>query len=386
MIYADNNGSCPLHPKVIEYLSTRLTSGPYANPNSIHSLGRKMNFGLEKCRRVCAKILGAKTSQVSFNSGASEGLSHVFHSVLSDRSDGKNVIITSGLEHAAVVNAAKYYSAKRNFKLEIINSLKDGTIDLEHLSEVLKSNKDKVALVALMAANNETGVIQPYKKIGLLCSAHGAEYLCDTTQFIGKAEFNFEQSNIDYAVVSGHKVGAIIGSGILISKNTENMKPMVFGGEIQEFGIRGGTQNYIGAETLAVAFELFEEKKGEIERVRNLRIQFEKNIKDKFPDVVIIGDTADRLSSTTLISKPGLHGQAVQIELESNEIFVTTSSACSDNEPVTSKVLRSMNVDDAVGRGIVRISLCLGATEEAYGSIETALTNAYEKLSKIKSY
>jgi cysteine desulfurase len=95
MIYADNNGSCPLHPKVVEYLSTRLVSGPYANPNSIHSLGRKMNFGLEKCRRACAKILGAKTDQVSFNSGASEGISHVFHSVLSERQDDKNIILNT---------------------------------------------------------------------------------------------------------------------------------------------------------------------------------------------------------------------------------------------------------------------------------------------------
>jgi cysteine desulfurase len=386
MIYADNNGSCPLHPKVVEYLSTRLVSGPYANPNSIHSLGRKMNFGLEKCRRACAKILGAKTDQVSFNSGASEGISHVFHSVLSERQDDKNIIILSGLEHAAVANAAKYYTEHRNYKLETVRSQTDGTIDISHLSEILKANKDKVALVALMAANNETGVIQPYKKIGLLSQAHGAEYLCDTTQFIGKAEFNFEQSNIDYAVVSGHKVGAIIGSGLLLAKSTERMKPMVFGGAIQEFGIRGGTQNYIGAETLAVALELFEDKKSEIERVKNLRIQFEKNIKEKFPDVIIIGEAADRLSSTTLISKPGVHGQAVQIELESKEIFVTTSSACSDNEPVTSKVLKSMNIDDAIGRGIIRISLCLGATEEAYQLIETSLSNAYEKLSKIQSY
>ena len=193
MIYADNNGSCPLHPKVVEYLSTRLASGPYANPNSIHSLGRKMNMGLEKCRRACAKSLGAKSSQLTFNSGSSEGISHVFHSVLSDSTDDKNIIIKSGLEHACVANAAAYYAEKRNYKVEIVNSLPSGIIDIQHLNEILKNHKNKVALVALMAANNETGVIQPYKQIGLLCKSHGAEYLCDTTQYIGKVQdFNFD--------------------------------------------------------------------------------------------------------------------------------------------------------------------------------------------------
>ncbi len=386
MIYADNNGSCPLHPKVIEYLKTRLETGPYANPNSIHSLGRKMNFGLEKCRMVCAKILGAKSNQVTFNSGASEGVSHVFHSVLADRSDGKNIIITSGLEHAVVVNAAKYYAEHRGFQVVTVGVSQDGIIDLAHLEELLGKHKNKVALVALMAANNETGVIQPYKEIGKLVLDHDSEYLCDTTQFIGKAPFSFSESHIDYAVVSGHKVGAIIGSGLLLAKNPHNMKPMVFGGAVQEYGIRGGTQNYIGAETLAVALEVFQSNIADLERVSLLREEFEKNIKAKFPDVVVIGDKVERLASTTLISNPGIHGQAVQIELESNEIFVTTSSACSDNEPVTSKVLKSMAIDDKVGRGIVRISFCMGVSQKAYNEVEDALTNAYKKLAKIHSY
>ncbi len=386
MIYADNNGSCPLNKKVVEYLSTRLASGPYANPNAIHSLGRKMNFGLEKCRMTCAKVLGAKANQITFNSGASEGISHVFHSTLSERTDGKDVIITSGLEHSCVVNASKYYEEARGYKRLVVKSTADGIVDLEHLKSLLSENKNKIALVALMAANNETGVIQPYIEIAKLCSEFNAEYFCDTTQFIGKTEFNFQESGIDYAVVSGHKIGAIIGSGLLLAKDSSKMKPLVFGGAVQELGIRGGTQNYIGAETLAVALEEFDKNKSDLSRVNELRMKFEKNIKAKFPEIVIIGENSPRLSSTTLLSLPGVHGQAVQIELESNDIFVTTSSACSDNEPATSKVLKSMGVDDKVGRGIVRISFCMGVTSDSYEYLETTLTNAYSKLSKIHSY
>jgi len=386
MIYADYNGSAPLHPKVTEYLINRIPNGPYANPNAIHSMGRKMNFGMEKCRTICANLLGAQVSQVSFNSGASEGISHVFHSVLSDRKDGKNIIITSGIEHSAVLNACSYYSENRGYKTLVVDTLESGVIDFKHYTKLMKEHKGKVALVSIMAANNETGVIQPYKEIATVSEEMGSEFFCDTTQYVGKTEFNFKDSNVDYAVISGHKVGAIIGSGILLAKTNHQMKPLIFGGAVQEYGIRGGTQNYIGAETLAVALQAFESDKKELKRVSELRVQFEQNMKKKYPGLYIVGENANRLANTTMVSNPGIHGQAVQIELESNDIFVTTSSACSDNEPVTSKVLKSMGIDDKVGRGIIRISFCTGTTAQTYKQVEEALTNAYEKLAKIHSY
>lgn len=137
---------------------------------------------------------------------------------------------------------------------------------------------------------------------------------------------------------------------------------------------------------MAVAMKSFDENKEHLKNVRSLREKFEANIKSKFPDVVIIGDKAQRLASTTMISYPGIHGQAVQIELESQDIFVTTSSACSDNKPETSRVLKSMGITDNIGRGVVRISLCANANVELYNKIEVALTNAYTKLRKIQSF
>lgn len=381
-MYADYNGSAPLLPEVISYLKQRLETGPYGNPNAIHSLGQKMYFGLEKCRSVCAKSLGASPKQVIFNSGSSEGITHIFHSVLDDQELHKNIIITSGIEHSAVVEACNYYQAK-GFEILKVPTTTEGVIDIDAFSTMVKENLEHVALVSIMAANNETGVIQPWQKISEICNENEITFFSDTTQFIGKTEFNFANSGIDYAVLSGHKVGAIIGSGILLVKDPTKLKPLIFGGG-QESGKRGGTQNYIGAETLAVALENFTQNKNQLSQVKKYREQFEANIKEAFPHVVIIGDSADRLASTTMISYPGIHGQAVQIELESHDIFVTTSSACSDNEPETSKVLRSMGIHDDIGRGVVRISLCLDATSEDYAKIEKALKMAYEKLSKIK--
>lgn len=384
MIYADYNGSAPLHPKVREYMCDRLKSGPYANPNAIHSIGKKMLFGMEKCRRMCASVLGCSTDQIIFNSGSSEGISQVFFSELSERSDGKNVIITSEIEHSAVVNACSYYGERGN-QVVHVQTKTSGEIDLEDFKKKLNEHKSKIALVCIMAANNETGVIQPWQEISDLCDKEDVTFFSDTTQYIGKIDFNFEESKMDYAVLSGHKIGALVGSGLIIAKDATRLRPIIFGGG-QEKGQRGGTQNYIGIESMAIALEAFSNAKEGLSHLKEHRLAFEADVKKAFPKAVIIGEAAPRLATTTLISLPGVHGQAVQIELESQDIFVTTSSACSDNEPETSKVLKAMGIKDDVGRGVVRISLCCGRTKEDYETIASALKKSYAKLSGISSY
>lgn len=383
MIYADYNGSAPLSPEVREYLLKRFESGPFANPNAIHYLGTRTLMGMENARAVCAKALGADYDQVIFNSGATEGISTVFHTVLSNEKN-KKVIIISGIEHSAVVNTAQYYGT-RGLTVKSLPVKNDGIIDLDTLKKWVQDEPTNIAMVAIMAANNETGVIQPYKEINSICLAHKIPYLCDTTQFIGKTPFNFKESNIDYAVCSGHKLGAMTGTGILLAKNPETLLPLIIGGG-QEKGHRGGTQNYLGNETLAVALSTLEKSFANINSLAEKRIEFERKIKAAYPNVVIIGENSPRLATTTYISYPGIHGQAVQIELESLDIFVTTSSACSDNMPVTSKVLKAMGTSEDVGRGVVRISLCLNSPLSYYDKLADALINAYAKLAKVKSF
>lgn len=390
MIYADYNGSAPLCREVIDYLKDRLENGPYSNPNAIHQLGQKTKLAMENARSVCAKTLGAKPKQIIFNSGSTEGISHVFFSLLHGKlkeensGDKKDVIIISGIEHSAVINNANFYKEDQGYKVEVIPTDCNGQVNVNALESILKENKNKVALVAVMAANNETGVIQPYSEIGKLCVEHKTFFVCDTTQYLGKTPFHFGESDIDFAFLSGHKVGAMTGAGFILAKDPALLRAHVIGGG-QEKNLRGGTQNYIGFETIAVAMDTFEKKREKVAELAQKRATFEKKIKEKYP-VVIMGEDAPRLGGTTFISLPGVHGQAVQIELETQNIFVTTSSACSDNEPTTSKVLKSMGVTDDVGRGAVRISVGPCSPEDSYDKIFIALDKAYEKLSKIKSY
>ena len=385
MIYADYNGSAPLLPSVKEYLAARIQTDLYANPNAIHSMGQKVYAGIEKCRQIIAETVGCYPDQLTFTSGASEGISQVIFSVIEYAPKNKNIVITSPLEHAVVPKTLSFFEERRGFKIKKVEITSEGMIKLDSLENLLKQNAGSVALVTIMAVNNETGVIQPYQEAAKLCHQYGVEFFCDTTQLIGKGDFHFENSGVDYAVCSGHKVGALTGTGFVIAKDPTKLKPYIFGSS-QEKGLRGGTQHYIGIETLAVALNDFKENKNKFSQLKLAREKFESDIQKQFPSVVIVGQNAPRLAGTTLIAYPGIHGQAIQIELESHDIFVTTSAACSDNQPETSAVLKAMGVHDDVGRGVIRISLSYSQSAKDYQQIGLALKQSYEKLSKIKSY
>ncbi|MBN2143570.1 MAG: cysteine desulfurase [Candidatus Aureabacteria bacterium] len=387
MVYADYNSSSPLTSQVGAYLQKRLSGGgPYANPNSLHHAGRQIMKKIEESRHICAEILGAKPEQILFNSGSSEGITSAFHSCCEyGRKNRKKHILISSIEHHAVIRTADYYSSK-GFVITQIPADSNGVTDAEYIKSFLRRKSKGVSLVSVMAANNETGVVQPYEKISAFCRENDVLYFCDTAQLIGKLPFNFEESGFDFAVVSGHKIGALPGCGILLIKNPLLFTPLILG-TIQEKGLRGGTQNYIGIETLAIALEDMKHSISHIDLLRASREKFEKNLKEKFPCLYIAGEIKERLPGTTLVSYPGIYGQAVQIELESRGIFVTTSSACLDNDPEPSHVLQAMNVPDHIARGAVRISL--GGDDkgkDTYSRIFSGLCRAYERLTAIGSF
>lgn len=382
MIYADANGSLPLLPEVRDYLKTRIPTELWGNPNAIHSLGSQIKGGMDKCREIVGDVLGANPTQVIWNSGSSEGLSTVLQHILLPMKAGKTVIYSSPIEHAAVMAALEHYKKVWGYELRLIPVSTDGLIDFNWLTGELEANHSRCAMVTCMSVNNETGVIQPWEKIRDLTKRYLTPFLCDTTQTIGRMPFHFNDSGLDWAMASGHKLGALPGSGLLLAKDPGALKPMVWGGG-QESGLRGGTQNYLGVETLAVALQTLPAK---LKRIPELN-QWRKNLEAALPEsTLVIGAQHERLPGTMLIGCPGVHGQGVQIELESQDIFVTTSAACSDNEPATSKVLRAMKVDDVLGRSVVRASLPLSASESDYQTLLSSLKTAYSKLNRIKAY
>jgi cysteine desulfurase len=382
MIYADANGSHPLLPEVQKYLLERLQSPLWGNPNAIHSLGQKILSALEKSRYVTAQALGAQPSQLVWTSGSNEGITTAIHHFLLPQLPNPKTIYCSSIEHAAVIETCRYYQKHHGFQLVLIPALETGLIDLKWLEQQLQENVSSVALVCVMAANNETGVMQPWQQIQKITSQLGLNYFCDTTQLIGRVPFNFAESQLDFAVVSGHKLGALPGSGLLLVKKSQHFKPLIYGGG-QENQARGGTQNYLGAETIAIASQTWAVKFQQLADFQAAQKKFEQRLKQDCPQIIIIGETQERLPGVSLIGYPGLHGQAVQIELESRNIFVTTSSACSDNEPATSKVLRAMKIEDRLGRSVVRVSFSLSQGLSAYPDLASVFVTIYQKLQKV---
>ena len=231
MIYADYNGSAPICPEVREYLIKRIQGENFANPSASHELGERINIGMEKSRKKCAEILGAEKNQVLFNSGASEGISHVFYSLLDGKAplEGKEKkkIIISSIEHACVLQAGRFWQSK-GYELIKLSCTQDGVVRLDELKDHLKKSYPEIVLVSVMAANNETGVIQPFEQIASLCTQYKVPFLSDTTQCIGKGPFHFNQSGIDFAVSSSHKLGGLMGSGLILAKRDGAIAPIYF--------------------------------------------------------------------------------------------------------------------------------------------------------------
>ena len=219
-------------------LAAKDSSENFANPNASHELGEKINILIEKSRQKCAEILGAKKQQIIFNSGASEGISHIFYSLLDDKNPSRNKkIIISPIEHATVLKAGCFWQSK-GYELIKLSCNQDGLVNLDELENHLEQSHPNISLVGIMAANNETGVIQPFEKIASLCKNYHVPFFSDTTQYIGKELFHFNQSGIDFAVSSSHKTGGLVGSGLILAKDTSQLHPFILGGE-QEQGLRG---------------------------------------------------------------------------------------------------------------------------------------------------
>ena len=366
-VYLDYNGSAPLTKEVEEYLIQRMNkNGPYANPNANHYLGMKCSLGIEKTRGLLASTFSVSKENIVFNSGATEGISSVFNHIYHQFKDAdRKILVLSDIEHSATINSAKYLEQNFNYEIVKLNVLQNGQINTDQLKEVVSEYGSDIKLISVMAANNETGVIQPVETVGKLAKKNQILYFCDATQVLGKSEFDFSKVEADFLCCSGHKIGALTGIGALIVNNPDSFTPLIIGGN-QENGMRGGTQNYIGIETLGIALENLKEKQKFATVVRSSRDRFEAKLKELFPKVIIFGEDSPRVCNTSYFSIPGLSNSQLQQELQLNKIFVTTGSACSDKKENLSHVLVSMGFSSEVINGAVRLSCVMKGNVQCF--------------------
>ena len=368
-MYFDNAATTKPFEEIIDNISS-LISNNYANPNSIHKLGQEVKNQIEKVRIDIASYLKINPENLVFTSGATEGNNTILKSLLFKRDEDKEEILISPIEHKSVLVPAKFL-AQYGFKIKFLKIDKNGRIDLEYLK---KNISKRTALVCVIHANNETGVIQDISSISRICKEYDVLFFSDTVQSFLKEDFN--SLDLDFFTISSHKINSLKGCGLLYVKDTQSITPLLHGGG-QEHGIRSGTQNVEGILSFGIAFKKWVENKNSfIDKLKSLRDLFEKSIKEKIPDVEIVSKNTDRICHISNIIFPKVDAQSMIAALSSRGIYVSSGSACTSGTPTPSHVLLAYGYSEEEALRSIRFSFGIHNTSEE-------ITEGIEIISKV---
>lgn len=376
-IYLDNNATTKCDDEVFNAMLPYLKE-EYGNPSSIYSFGKEVKEKITEARKNIAKLLNANENEIIFTSCASESnISAIMNAI--NNNPTKKHIITTKVEHASIMETMKYLETK-GYDITYLSVDKKGRIDLKELQDAIK--KEDTLLIAVMMANNEIGNIYPIKEIGEIAEKNNILFHCDCVQAVGKVKIDVKDMKIDTLSLSGHKIHAPKGIGVLYVKEGINYTPLIFGH--QEDNRRGGTENVPYIIGIGKAAQmLLEDKNKTNEKIENLRNKMEEKIKEKIEDVYLYGDLENRLPNTTNIAFKGIKGEEILFVLENYGIYVGTGSACNSQNAEPSHVLRAMGIDLNTSSPI-RISLGKYNTEEEIDKLIEVLVNIVKMLREIK--
>ena len=343
--YLDYNATTPVRPAVAAAMAEVLTA--VGNPSSVHGFGRAARARLETAREQVAALVGARPAQLMFTSGGTEANNLALTGARRER------VLVSAIEHDSVLKAAA---------AETIPVDRRGVVDLAALERLLATRPES-SLVAIMLANNETGVIQPVAEAARIAHEHGALFHCDAVQAAGKIAVDFNALGVDLMTVSAHKLGGPAGVGALIVADHVPLTAQQRGGG-QERGRRAGTENLAGIVGFGAAAEIAAAEPGAVAKLADLRDDLERRAMTALPGAIIFGRDAPRLSNTTCLALPGLSSEVQVMALDLAGVAVSAGSACSSGKVQPSHVLRAMGADAATAGSAIRISLGWGSTAE----------------------
>jgi cysteine desulfurase len=362
LIYLDHNATTPLDPEAFEAMRPWFTER-FGNASSAYALGHLSDGAVVAAREQVAALVGCTPAEIVFTSGGTESLNHAVRGVW-EAFPAKRHLVATAVEHPAVRALVAWWRAMGGEATDVgVDG--EGRLDLAALEAAMRPD---TALVAVMAANNESGVIFPVVEAGRIAKASGALFLVDATQAMGKVPVDAAALGADLLSLSGHKFHGPKGTGLLMIRRGVRLKPLMLGGS-QERGRRGGTENVPGLVGLGKAAELALQRLPEMDRVRALRDRFESELAARISGIHFHGAGAERLPNTSLAGFAGLEGEALQLRLSELGICVSTGSACSTGMREPSHVLRAMAVPDFFAHGTVRFSLGRATTEDQIGRV-----------------
>ena len=379
MIYLDNNATTPIDPAVAQKMS-QFIKEHFGNPSSLYPIGRKVKEIITEAREVIAKAIGAVRTEIIFAGSGTEADNLAIRGVL-DAFPEKNEIITSAIEHPAVMNTASYLE-KKGAKVTYVPIDKYGTVDIDFLKNAITP---QTALISVMHANNEVGTIQPIEKISKIAKERGVLVHTDAVQTFGKIDVNVNKLGIDLLSISAHKIYGPKGVGALYIRKGTNIWPLIYGGS-QEREMRAGTENTIGIVGFGEAVRVMTERRDkDKKRIAKLSEQLKKGIEEKIPKVKFNGHEQNRIKGTLNFSFYGLEAEAILLALATKEIYVSTGSACSEGAEEGSHVLEAIGLRPEVARSSVRMSLGRFNTEEDIKTVLEELPEIVKKLREISA-
>lgn len=359
VVYLDNNATTKVAPAVVDAMLPYFSQN-YGNPSSMHSFGGSVATAIKAARERVADLIGADTGEIVFTSCGTESDNTAIQATLASFPDRRH-IITSRVEHPAIKSLYEAL-AKKGYRVTFVPVDGKGNLDLDYLYDHLS---DDTAVVSLMWANNETGVIFPIEEISRSVKERGIVFHTDAVQAAGKIPIDVGRTGVDLLSLSGHKIHAPKGVGALYVRKGSRFSPFLIGGH-QEKGRRGGTENTASLIGLGKAAELAREhlERGDSDCIRELRDKLENTLLAEVPHTLLNGDKNRRLPNTTSIAFEYVEGESILLMLNEHGICASSGSACTSGSLEPSHVLRAMGVPFTAAHGSIRFSLS-GYTTEA---------------------
>jgi cysteine desulfurase len=374
MIYLDNNATTAIDPQVLDAMLPYLKE-QYGNPSSAYTFGKKVARAIDHAREQVAALLHCDPAEIVFTSCGTESDNSAIQSALLIDRDRKH-IVTSKVEHSAVLKHAEVL-ARRGYEITLLDVDEDGLLDLSALEEAIRPD---TAVVSLMWANNETGVLFPIEKVATICQSKQTIFHTDAVQAVGKIPIDLQSGAIQFLSLSGHKLHAPKGVGVLYVNRRTRFNPFLIGGS-QEQKRRGGTHNTASIVALGKAAELAAQYlPEETTRVKNLRDEFEQQVMTRISGVQMNGDREHRLPNTANIAVEGADSEGLLMLLDQKGVCCSAGSACTAGSLEPSHVLKAMGFSTERARASLRFSFGRFNTEEEVSSAAGILATAVERV------
>jgi cysteine desulfurase len=351
-VYLDYNATTPVEPEVLDAMLPYF-SGEFGNASSIHTFGQKARAAVETAREQVAALLGARPQEIFFTSGGTESDNHAIFGIVSSSATPHPHVITSFVEHEAVLNACQALE-KQGVSVTYLPVDQDGLINMEHLQGAIRP---ETVLITIMHANNELGTIQPLEEIGRIAKQADVYFHTDAVQSAGKIPIDANQFQLDLLSLSGHKLYAPKGIGALYVRGGTRLRQLLYGGHHQR-GVRPGTENVAGIVGFGKAAEMARKSlANDAKRLSALRDQLEHGLLHRVPHSRINGGRAPRTPNTTNLIFPGVEGEALLIALDLKGLACSTGAACSSGAVEPSHVLTAIGLPAEEARASLRFSL-----------------------------